>query len=158
MTALCGVAALLFTVSIGTPAQAWTFSAWTTVYNGADMCVQGEAGIDHVRPGLLSGNLAYAGTLALTPGCGRGLANRFAAIRLDVFRWNGATWQVCRSTDWTYGTTSVDQWGPTGPSQAFDYGGAVCGSGFYGTMAYPFVWDGTQWRGGAVWSGTEQLP
>lgn len=156
--ALSGIAALLFTVSTASPAQAWTFSGWVTVYNGADLCVQGQAGIDHLRPGISSGNLAYAGTHALTAGCVAGLGNRYAAVRLDVFRWNGVAWQVCRATDWTYGITTADQGVPTGPSQTFDYGGAVCSSGNYGTMAYSYVWDGTQWRGGTVWSGYEFVP
>ena len=155
--ALSGIAALLITVSTASPAHAWTFSGWVTVYNGDDLCVQGQAGIDHAVPGTASENLAYAATQALTEGCGAALGNRLAAVRLDVFRWTGTTWLVCRSTEWTYGTTA-GQGVPNGPSQAFNYGGAVCGSGNYGTMAYAFVLDGAQWRGGAVWSGSEFLP
>lgn len=153
--ALSGVAALVFTLTTASPAQAWTFSAWTTVYNGDDLCVQGLAGIDHLIPGTPSSNLAFAGTHALTEGCGTGQANRYAAVRLDVYRWDGAAWTVCRSTNWTYATTTAELGVPVGPTQTFDYGGAVCGSGYYGTMAYSFVLDGTVWRGGTVWSGYE---
>lgn len=156
--ALSAIAAVVFIFSTATPAQAWTFSAWTTVYNGDALCVQGIAGIDHVVPGTTSTNTAFAGTHALSAGCGAGLTNWLAAVRLDVYRWDGASWLVCRGTDWTYATTTSAQGVPTGPSLAFDYGGSVCGTGYYGTMAYSFVWDGVAWRGGPVWSGSEFVP
>jgi len=76
----------------------------------------------------------------------------------SVYKWTGSTWVICRSTDWTYGTTGTSQWGPTGPGQVFDYGGASsCGPGFYGTMGYPYVSDGSTWRGGGIWSGAESV-
>jgi hypothetical protein len=157
--ALGGILAPLFAMGIASPAHAWTWNRGVTVYNGADFCVRGDAGIDHVIPGAFSGNLAYADAFALTAGCGGGLANRSAAVRLEVYHWTGSAWAICRSTDWQYGTTGVNQWGPTGPEQVLNYGGsASCGSGLYGTVGYAFVWDGAAWRGGSVWSGAEQVP
>ena len=48
---------------------------------------------------------------------------------------------------------------PTGPTQILDYGGAAaCGAGYYGTYGYSYVWDGSAWRGGSVWSGYEYVP
>lgn len=159
---LCAVIAFLFALTLNQPAYAWTWANGVTVYNGSTMCVKGNAGIDHVRPGAFSGNLAYADTYALRAGCGTGLTVSRAAVRLDVFKWNGSSWFVCRSTDWKYGPTGIsggDTGGPYGPSQVFDYGGsAACGAGFYGTRAYAYVLDGTVWRGGAVWSGAENVP
>ena len=159
---LAAVIAFLFALTLNQPAYAWTWNTRATVYNGAALCVQGTAGIDHRRPGVFSGNLAYADTYALRAGCGTGLTTTQAAVRLDVFHWNGTAWTVCRKTDWTVGPTGIsggDTGGPYGPSQVFDYGGsASCGAGWYGTMARSFVWDGTAWRGGAVWSGQEYVP
>jgi hypothetical protein len=156
---LCGTLTLLFAVATASPSYAWTWNQWATVYNGSDFCTQGDAGIDHVVPGTFSGNLAYARTFARSAGCGAGLSNRNAAVRLDVHKWTGTTWVICRSTDWTSGTTGVDQFGPTGPEQVFDYGGpSSCGPGWYGTMGYSIVWDGSTWRGGSVWSGAELVP
>ncbi|WP_147450932.1 hypothetical protein [Streptomyces hoynatensis] len=158
---LCGVAALACAVLGAQPAQAWTWSPRTTVYNGATLCVQGEAGIDHVIPGVFSGNLAYADAYALAGGCGSGLTlpDGYAAVRLEVQKWDGSGWFVCRSTDWTYGPTGVsggDVGGPYGPSQILDYGGASsCGAGYYGTMAYAYVLENGSWHGGGVWSGYE---
>lgn len=151
------IAATVIGVTTAAPAQAWTWNQNVTVYNAGGLCVQGQAGIDHVRPGVFSGNLAYAGTYARGAGCAAGLANQYAAVRLEVFRWNGSAWVVCRSTAWTYGYTGVNQWGSTGPEQTFNYGGpASCGAGWYGTLAYSYVWDSTgTWRGGSVWSGQE---
>jgi hypothetical protein len=157
--ALAGIAAMLFTVSTATPAQAWTWNSGVTVYNAGLLCVQGDAGIDHAVPGTLSGNLAYANTYGRSAGCVTGLVGWSAAVRLDVYKWTGWSWYVCRNTDWSYGTTGVNQFGPTGPTQTFNYGGAsACGSGYYGTMGYSYVWDGSTWRGGHVWSGAELVP
>ncbi|SDH57612.1 hypothetical protein SAMN05421505_11869 [Sinosporangium album] len=157
---LAGGAALVVAAVWSHPAHAWTWARGVTVYSGAGLCVRGDAGVDHFRPGSFSGNLAYANAYALSGGCGGGVTkpDGSAAVRLEVYRWNGSAWAVCRSTGWTYGPTGVSGGEPYGPSQVFDYGGAACGAGFYGTMAYPYVWDGSAWRGGGVWSGYEYVP
>lgn len=160
----CGVAVLLVAVATPKSALAWTWNYKAVTYNGPGLCVRGDAGIDHSRPGSFSGNLAYATTYAFNNACGAGLdlPNGWAASRLDVYKYVGSTWVVCRRTDWHYGGTSKGKWvgdlfiGPTGPSSFLDYGGAAsCGAGWYGTMAYTSVWDGSKWRGGSVWSGYE---
>jgi hypothetical protein len=149
---------LTFAVGIHQIAYAWTWAHWVTVYNGTGLCVQGEAGIDHVKPGTFSGNLAYSGTYARAQGCGAGLnlPDGWAATRLDVFKWTGSAWAFCRGTNWKFGATGVNQWGPWGPEEVFNYGGVgSCGRGWYGTTASVYVWDGGAWRGGGVWSGNE---
>ncbi len=155
--ALCGLVSVLFTVWTASPAQAWTWNRGVTVHNGA-ICVQGDAGIDHVTPGVFSANLAYANTYARSAGCGAAVSGLWAAVRLDVYRWNGSAGVLCRNTDWTYGYTGADQWGPTGPGQVFDYGGAWCGSGWYQTVASSYVAYGGVWLGGGVQSGWEFVP
>lgn len=158
--ALVGVLAPLFAMGTASPAHAWTWNQGVTVYDAAGLCVRGDAGIDHFRPGSFSGNLAYANAYGLTAGCGTGLVGREAAVRLELWHLNGSTWSVCRSTDWQFGTTGTSQWGPTGPEQILDYGGsAACGPGHYGTWAIAYVRDsGGEWRGGSVWSGSELVP
>lgn len=159
--AFCTVVALLMTAVWTQPANAWTWATRVTVYNGSGLCVQGDAGIDHLRPGTFSGNLAYANTYALTQGCGTGLSrpDGWAAARAVVYRWNGSAWAVCRASDWKYGATGQaggEFPGPWGPEQAFNWGGwQACGPGYYGTLASAYVWDGSAWRGGGVWSGYE---
>ncbi|MCA6091363.1 hypothetical protein LE181_04150 [Streptomyces sp. SCA3-4] len=162
--ALSGIVALLFAVIWNQPAYAWTWVRNATVYNGAGLCVQGDAGIDHVRPGVFSGNLAYGNVYARSGGCGAGLTNTSptaAAVQVEVWKWNGSSWTKCRSTDWKYGPTGVsggDLGGPYGPGWVFDYGGASsCGAGFYETRAHVYVWDGSEWRGGVVRSGAENV-
>jgi hypothetical protein len=156
---LSAMLAPLVAIATAAPAHAWTWNRGVTVYNASNLCVRGDSGIDHFRPGAFSGNLAYANAYGLTGGCGTGLVGWSAAVRLDVWRHDGSVWTICRSTDWVYGTTGTSQWGPTGPELVVDYGGsAACGSGVYGVWAYASVHDGTAWRTGSVWSGTEQVP
>ncbi|QOJ22597.1 MAG: hypothetical protein HRU78_02180 [Gammaproteobacteria bacterium] len=161
---LYGIVAFFAAAAIPKSALAWTWNYKGIAYNGPSLCVKGDAGIDHIRPGLFSGNLAYATTYAFGNACSTGLnlPNGWAASRLDVYKYAGSTWVVCRRTDWQYGGTSSGKWigdiftGPTGPSSLIDYGGSYsCGTGWYATMAYAYVWDGSQWRGGGVWSGAE---
>ncbi|MFJ3770239.1 hypothetical protein ACIPX0_00905 [Streptomyces sp. NPDC090075] len=157
---LCMFVALLTAALWTQPASAYTWARRVTVYNAAGLCVQGDAGIDHKKPGVLSGNLAYSETYALKQGCGTGLTepDGWAATRAIVFKWNGSAWVTCRTSAWKFGGTGVNQFGPWGPEQVFDWGGsASCGPGFYGTQAAAFVWDGSAWRGGSVWSGFEQV-
>lgn len=155
---------LLLLTSTGYGALAWTWNRGATVYNGPGLCVRGDAGIDHFQPTGFSGNLAYDTTYALTQGCGTGLTlpDGWAAARLDVWKWNGSEWAVCNGTNWQFGPTGIsggDTGGPFGPSQIFPYGGSSsCGSGWYGTLASAFVWDGSAWRGNSVWSGAEFVP
>jgi hypothetical protein len=156
-------ASLAFFIMILTTAGAssWTWNHHATVYNAGGLCVQGDAGIDHWQPNVFSGNLAYDGTYALSQGCGAGLTlpAGWAAARLDVYKWTGSQWAVCTGTNWLFGPTGIsggDTGGPFGPSQVFNYGGpSSCGSGWYGTLASAYVWDGSSWRGGSVWSGYE---
>jgi hypothetical protein len=157
--------ALLFAAVTTPSADAWTEHDRITVYNGAGLCVQGDAAIDSRKPGVFSGNLAYATTYARSEGCGATLTkpDGHAAVRLDVYKWNGSSWFVCRSTDWEFGATGILRSGDIvtdfGPSVVFDYGGAsACGPGYYGTLAHAYVWDGAAWRGGSVWSGYEYVP
>jgi hypothetical protein len=139
-------------VASAAPASAWTWTYGTTVYNNGNLCVQGDAGIDH-KGATFSGNLAYAHTFAKGSGCSAGLSNMYAASRLDVLKWNGSAWYICRQTGWTYSYTGVNQWGPYGPETVYDYGGvASCGVGWYATRAYALVWDGAVYRGGTVWA------
>jgi hypothetical protein len=155
---LYGIFAILCTAVTAQSASAWTWSPFVTVYNGPGLCVQSQAGIDHSISGLFSGNLAYAYTHALSEGCGVGLnkPDGFAAVRLDVYKWTGSSWTICRGTDWRYSATGTGSFGPWGPGEVFDYGGASsCGPGYYGTLAYSYVWDGSGWRGGSAWSGYE---
>jgi hypothetical protein len=140
------------------PASAWTWARGGTVYNGSDLCIKSDAGIDHRQLNTLSGNLAYSTTYALSPGCGVGLNNRYAASKVEVYKWNGTSWGLCRSSDWKYGYTGTNQWGSFGPGQILDYGGtASCGVGYYGTFAYSYVWSGSSWLGGRLWSGYEYV-
>ncbi|MCQ8774398.1 hypothetical protein [Streptomyces telluris] len=161
---LCGVFALLFAAVWTQSAHAYTWARGVTLYNGPGLCVQGDAGIDHARPNVFSGNLAYGNAYALTQGCGTGLTKPAsqAGVQVHVFRWNGSEWQLCRSSDWKFGPTGQtggDLGSPYGPSIVFDYGGsASCGPGSYGAQAHVMVWDGSQWREGHVWSGAETVP
>ncbi len=171
---LCGLVPLASVLVWAPPAGAWTWAKNVTVYHGANLCVRGDAGIDHRRPGVFSGNLAYGNVYALDGSCGRGLTkpDGWAGVRLEVLKWNGSSWTRCRQTDWKYGPTGVsggDLGGPYGPALVFDYGGASsCGAGVYGTRAYvrvkervhyPGHWNRprTVWREGQVWSGSEYV-
>jgi hypothetical protein len=157
--ALCAMIGVLSAALTIHSASAWTWTQYVTVFTGPGLCVQGKAGIDHFQSGVFSGNLAYSGTYARDQGCGNGLNGQWAATRLDVWKWTGSAWAICNGTNWKFDYTGSDQFGPLGPGWVFSYGGsASCGSGYYGTFASAYVWDGSAWRGGMVWSGYEFVP
>jgi hypothetical protein len=118
--------------------------------------------VDHLGGPI---NEAVASVLALNEACVAPVIKgpRSVRVRLDLFKKDGSTWYVCRSTTWKYGRTGLGGHGdirfPIGPLVRIDHGGASrCGPGIYGTMAYAYVRDGSTWRGGSVWSGSERMP
>lgn len=155
---LFGSASIL-AMGVACSAYAWTWANYITVYSGSPgICVQGDAGIDHRKPGGFSGNLAYSAAYVRNQGCGAGLYGWWTTTRLDVYKAPpGGSGALCRGTDWKSDYTSVDAFGnPIGPQWVFDYSGAAsCGPGWYGTFGGAFAWDGSAWRGGWVWSGWE---
>jgi hypothetical protein len=156
VTVLCVAAVVTYSGAL-----AWTWVYWRTLFIGPGLCVQGDAGIDHLRPDSISGNLAYSDAYARDQQCVNGLVGRWAATRLDVYHAApGGQGAICRGTDWKYAYTAIDPiTGPTGPEWVYDYGGpASCGSGWYGTFGGAFVWDGSNWQGGWVFSGWEWVP
>src|ERR1700682_3921287 len=153
------VSALVFLAITAPTASAWTWVYKFQVYDGPCLCVKGDAGIDHRQPGVFSGNLAYNETYAFSQGCGSGLVlpSGWAAARLDVYKWTGSAWALCRGTNWQYGPTGIsggDVGGPYGPSQVFDYGGSPsCGAGYYGTFSFSYSGGGSGGGGGSGWAG-----
>jgi hypothetical protein len=125
-----------------------------SVYNSPNLCVGLWSSIDHIRPDApYSSNTAASQGMANDSGsCATTFAGVWAATRLDVYKASpGQPGALCRGTDWQYAFTSLTG---SGPFIIFDYGGsASCGPGWYGTMGGMFVWDGSAWRGGWIFSG-----
>ncbi|GAT69947.1 hypothetical protein PS9374_05627 [Planomonospora sphaerica] len=160
-TVLHGGFALLFTTAWAQPAHA----AEKIVYQSSSLCVKGEARLFRAVSGGLIGYVGDGYTHALNPGCTTGVT-RSGALKVDVYRWNGSAWTVCRTSGWKYGTTgqSTGQFaGPYGPSATVHYGnaagnGPACGAGYYGTLSNVYAADAGEWRGGSVWSGYQHVP
>ncbi|WP_329181644.1 hypothetical protein [Streptomyces sp. NBC_01477] len=153
LAALCG---LILMVAVPQSAQAFSDTGKVTVAANSSYCVKADAHIDHLTPGLLSGDQASSGATAYAADCATPVAVR-ARSRLDLQFWNepGQVWITCLSTDWAYGTTGSDQWGPTGPGTLLSYGGPACGPGWYRTRAYAYVYllnlvTGGYWYGGST--------
>ncbi|QQQ79398.1 hypothetical protein IOD16_13890 [Saccharothrix sp. 6-C] len=150
-------------VVTGHSASAYTGTGRVTVYQTVAYCVQGAATIDHFSGGF-SGNIGYANAYlanrGITGACTL-TATGNGRTRLDVQVWNGSAWAFCRGSDWKYGPfgwTSGEFGGPYGPQQLLDYGGSVCGPGYYRTVASAEYDTGSGWVGGTVASGHEWVP
>jgi hypothetical protein len=108
--ALYAVATLFFIAITAPTASAFTYNVNVILYDSPGLCVQGSAWIDHLKPGVFSGNQASDNMYALSQGCvdpGLSLPNDWAAVRLDVYKWTGSNWALCRGTNWQYGPTGV---------------------------------------------------
>ncbi|GAA0826686.1 hypothetical protein GCM10009525_21530 [Streptosporangium amethystogenes subsp. fukuiense] len=157
---LSAISALLLTVAMPQPAQAYTQQHQVTVERGASFCARATAGIDHRVPGTLSGNQAWARAYALAGDCTTVHGAR-ARVRLEVQKWNAsrAAWEVCAAASWVEGTTGRDQFGLTGPSVGLTY--TPCGPGWRQTKAeaqsYRYVDSAGRflWFGGTLYSGYE---
>lgn len=68
--------------------------------------------------------------------------------RYKLYRWNGSSWSLCRSTSWHYNSRETAKlviyknYGSTPP----------CGAGEYKTEGFGYFKNGT-WKGGSIESG-----
>jgi hypothetical protein len=96
------------------------------------------------------GGFSRGDSYALTAGCGQAVnkpANNIA-VRVQLQKWNGSAWTVCRDSNFLYNTVTTWGWIVT-----WDFGGDhPCGGGYYGTFTGAFEYNGG-WHGGWVWSG-----
>jgi hypothetical protein len=156
---LTGLVAFLSLALAAQPASAHSVSASSVVYNGGYFCAIGGAtiGYDHSSKaatatarteGRVTGSTSCDTIDVFAPGH---LAVRYELIYL---RTRDSTWQLCRSTDWTFNSTYTWE-----VSVSNTYGGPQpCEPGQYGTRTYSYVWDGSAWQGGVKWSGTHPMP
>lgn len=152
---------VLLTVAVPQSAQAYTQQSLVTVEQQATFCIKADAGIDHFTPGVFSGNNAWARVYAFAADCATVLPAMQVRVKLEVRKWNesSSAWVTCKTTDWAYGTTSRDQFGPVGPGVHTGY--TPCGSGWHQTKAqaqsYRYVNSVGQflWLGGILNSGYE---
>jgi hypothetical protein len=156
--ATCGLATLLFVILAAAPAAAHAPTV-TTNFSSASVCTIGTSQIafDHTSKQASAMAKAEARvTGAYSCDTIDVFAPGYLAVRLELWRWTGSSWAVCTAggTGWTYNSN----WGYT-VSVSRSYGTAYpCGSGYYGTMAYTYVWNGSSWNGGSIWSGYHQIP
>jgi hypothetical protein len=134
-------------------------SGRVVVSSGPIVCVQGESKFNWTSGGFAD-HSAGAVTYARNPGSCSGTLYRpmgWLATRLDVFKWTGTEWALCRSLDWSFGGGGDrwvgDIWYEQAATQWEVYSGPPCGAGFYGTVGVHRVWDGSAWQGGSTWSG-----
>lgn len=77
------------------------------------------------------------------------------AAKYDYYYWRGGEWVICRLVgDYYYNSSNAAKF-----VMSYNFGvRPPCGDGYYGTMSYTYVNDGTTWRGGAIWSGYQYIP
>ena len=157
----CVMIASLFAVATGGAASA-AQSGRVTISNGSVVCVQGKSEFNWYAPaGGFADKSAWALTYARNPGSCSGTLYRpqgWLAARFDVFKWTGSQWALCRSLGWKFGgggdTNSGDITLEQAAAQMEFYSSPPCGAGYYGTQGSHFVWDGSAWQGGSLWSGS----
>jgi hypothetical protein len=79
----------------------------------------------------------------------------YLAVRLVVWKYNSGREFVCKSTGYTYNPGSASRLSRT-TSMGKRYNTA-CGPGYYGTVAYGYVFNDGRWQGGYIWSGWKYL-
>ena len=136
-----------------------------TISNSPRACVQSESHFNWspYTPGTFGEWAARGETYARTGGsCAATLPepNGSIATRLQVFKYDGTNWNVCRETPWSYGGTNGDvhQGDLTleqrGAQSAFySPHQPPCGPGYYGTMTSSYVATSSGWEGTGLWSG-----
>ena len=70
-------------------------------------------------------------------------------VRYKLYKQSGSSWNLCAHTAWNYNNTKADSmiiYTNHGTSP-------VCGNGSYKTVAYGYLKNGSQWKGGSISSG-----
>ena len=72
------------------------------------------------------------------------------AVAETTWWWSGSTWTKCADSGFAYSSGSW-AWLSIG----WGWSSVPCGSGYYASNSYAFVWDGGAWQGNpsGVWSG-----
>lgn len=160
--ALCVIPAFLLAVATAQPASA-VESGRVTVSSGSIVCVQGQSKFIWATSGFADRS-AQASTYARNPGSCSGTLHRqngWLAAKLELFKWTGSAWAVCRSPNWSFGGGGDTNRGDITYEQAAEqrdsYSSPPCGAGFYGTVGNHFVWDGSRWQGSTTWSGHQRV-
>lgn len=168
---LCAIVVLL--VVTAAPAAADYHSHTEIAWSNGVRCVKAQAeatASDAQGPYYDFKATAQAGNSA-SGGCDVGPANEVPdqtlAVRIEVWRWDGANWSLCAQPDWSYNDVPAEGW-----SEEFSGGNAPCGPGWYGDYSFAAlndqgawygydhpVWSDIVWAdGGAIQSATVRLP
>lgn len=79
----------------------------------------------------------------------------YLAVKLSVWKYNSGNQFVCRSTGYAYNTSNTSRLSRKKfMGKRYD---TACGRGYYGTVAYGYVFNDGQWQGGYLWSGWKYL-
>lgn len=151
----------LFAVAVGLAVTAGvayghTLHQYGTTFQDSDLCVRGSAHVQHGSAVIDSG--ADVQSVGHWPylGCSGEKAQDpyYIALRRQLYRWEGSSWQVCNDSGWVYNTFRTAQ-----VYHQRTFASAICGPRYYGTMGSGFVFQNVGgWSGGGTWSGYHWLP
>lgn len=152
-----------FTIVTATPASAHYVYERGHTYASSTDCAWARSEVSHGNGGGYAQADVAADYRQWTPvgpiDCGNKLWTRppgYLAVRAELYKWNASQsqWQICRdSGGYAYNPESAHS------IYIYNYFGGYppCGSGYYGTIAYSFEYNG-DWHGGPMWSGFHWLP
>lgn len=101
----------------------------------------GSGGGSYSSPLSVFGGYSGSSTQSLPPG--------YLADRIVIYKWDGASWYVCRDSGFRY--NSVTTWSL---KLSWNFGSTPpCGAGYYGSYGDQFFFKGG-WRGGSLWSSS----
>lgn len=79
----------------------------------------------------------------------------YIALRLYIWKYNSGNEYVCKNTSWRYNNNTSSR---VGKSKFIGLKYKMpCRRGYYGTVAYGYVYNDGKWQGGAMWSGWQYL-
>lgn len=159
-------AALLLLVGMATPASADYQSHTVIAWQGDIQCVkaQAEATASNVQGPYYDFKATAQAGNDRSGGCDVGPGNQVPdshlAVRIEVWRWDGAQWNLCAQSDWAYNIFPAEGW-----SQEYNGGDAPCGPGWYGDYGYAALQSQGVWYGydhpswsGVVWADGQSSP
>lgn len=130
-------------------------------YRSSENCVENRSEASHGSGGGYARTDVWSwNELSLfligTQSCGWFYTRPSGYIRtaFDWYVYTSSGWALCAYTPWYYNTSSTDHM-----AISYDFGSSPwCGSGYYGTYGLGYVYHGSQWYGGGLWSGHHLLP
>jgi hypothetical protein len=156
IVAIAAIVGLATTVGVGVAVADDVYQGPEYTYTSNEICTRNAARTAHGNGnGLAETYIEVETEFGWGPNCvwAYDRPPGYIALAWEWYEWRTDQWALCNYSGWQY-NQETRSWMQR---QKVFFSNQTCGSGYYGTMAGGFAWNGG-WYGGWMWSGYHWFP